>query len=1141
MIIKELHIRNIASVENALIEFDKPPLSDSPLFLICGDTGTGKTTILNSICLALYNEVPSLKSIGTSVFDAEGVQTNNPCQLMRKGTGVSSVSLRFEGNDGKHYLAEWDAWRAHKKAAGKIQGAVRILTCEETGIVLKKEQEIKPVVEELTGLDFTKFCRTTLLAQGDFAAFMNGKDNEKVAILEKLTGTEIYARIGLKVHLLCSQSKERKEALENEIKGSDLLSDEQVEAIGQEVAALKAEGEKLSGDLKVADGKLEWIKGEKDLTDKLQGVAADLDKAKTALNSDENKYRMRTLADWDKTGGIRGEMAHKRDLDSLLSHNKKCLEEKGKDFSFFVSGLLWMKSEQETDSANLERIKSRLTDDQPNVRMYNALGEINAYIKTAIDKRAESERLKCVISKADADIVAAQRHLSDSKEELVKTAAQFSERKKLVLDLSKSLEALDFESLSRAVNEDSDKMNATDSAIAAVAFFADRSKELENAAARLKELNEESAKVQSVLSSLNEAVPALRLKWIELDNQLKGQMNLKNSLVELHNVFEKSGKCPLCGTTVEGLHTEEVIDSQIALAKHKAEEAKSALTQATDEFNALSSRLKSLSGDIVSASKDVSAKRGSLLKAESQAVAAVGAFGLKLSSENIVGLLKSLRNDFSRRKEADAKAFSDANLLRKNYDSAKTALDKLADELASKEKVCQSIVDKSSALENDRKISFNSSELALKDVSGALSKLEELVTFTVEWKNVDLAQLRDVISKSAKEYARDKESGEKLALSLADAQKNIDSASSEIEALKHIFPSSVSLAPVSSLMQSASSSVSLVSRGVEVKNLNLSLSAFVTEVRSLTAVIGSTEAQLSGTAEKIRGYLELNPDMSEERLVVLSAISDADASKIRQWLEKLNNAVVGFEAQSAQIHSQLAAHQKIKPMISAEATYDSLSSDRAAVAAAVQLNNEQRVEKETIVKRNAENVAKVAQKKERLDFLRAENGRWNELDSVFGGSDGMRFKRIAQSYVLRALLVKANYYLRQLFNRYELECADGQLAINVIDHAQGNYVRNVSSLSGGESFIVSLALALGLSSINKDKINVDTLFIDEGFGTLSDDYLDSVIDVLDRLYQISGRKVGLISHVSKLRERIPTQIQLTRTGSNSSSVKIVNI
>ncbi|MFA6593508.1 MAG: SbcC/MukB-like Walker B domain-containing protein, partial [Bacteroidales bacterium] len=576
----------------------------------------------------------------------------------------------------------------------------------------------------------------------------------------------------------------------------------------------------------------------------------------------------------------------------------------------------------------------------------------------------------------------------------------------------------------------------------------------------------------------------------------------------------------------------------------KAEEAKLALTQATDEFNSLSSRLKSLSGDIVSASKDVSAKRGSLLMAESQAVIAVGAFGLKLSSENIVELLKSLKNDFSRRKEADAKAFSDANLLRKNYDSAKTALDKLADELASKEKVCQSIVDKSSALENDRKISFNSSELALKDVSGALSKLEELVTFPVEWKNVDLAQLRDVISKSAKEYARDKESGEKLALSLADAQKNIDSASSEIEALKHIFPSSVSLAPVSSSMQSASaasSSVSLVSRGVEVKNLNLSLSAFVTEVRSLTAVIGSTEAQLSGTAEKIRGYLELHPDMSEERLVVLSAISDADASKIRQWLEKLNNAVVGFEAQYAQINSQLAAHQKIKPMISAEATYDSLSSDRAAVAAAAQLNNEQRVEKETIVKRNAENVAKVAQKKARLDFLRAENARWNELDSVFGGSDGMRFKRIAQSYVLRALLVKANYYLRQLFNRYELECADGQLAINVIDHAQGNYVRNVSSLSGGESFIVSLALALGLSSINKDKINVDTLFIDEGFGTLSDDYLDSVIDVLDRLYQISGRKVGLISHVSKLRERIPTQIQLTRTGSNSSSVKIVNI
>ncbi len=125
-----------------------------------------------------------------------------------------------------------------------------------------------------------------------------------------------------------------------------------------------------------------------------------------------------------------------------------------------------------------------------------------------------------------------------------------------------------------------------------------------------------------------------------------------------------------------------------------------------------------------------------------------------------------------------------------------------------------------------------------------------------------------------------------------------------------------------------------------------------------------------------------------------------------------------------------------------------------------------------------------------------------------------------------------------LTSRYQLDCDDGSLTINVIDRNHGDSVRNVGLLSGGESFVVSLALALGLSAISKEKIHVDTLFIDEGFGTLDKDVLDTVITTLDRLHAIGGRRIGIISHVQDLKDRIPTQIRLLRSGPSSSRVSV---
>lgn len=164
--------------------------------------------------------------------------------------------------------------------------------------------------------------------------------------------------------------------------------------------------------------------------------------------------------------------------------------------------------------------------------------------------------------------------------------------------------------------------------------------------------------------------------------------------------------------------------------------------------------------------------------------------------------------------------------------------------------------------------------------------------------------------------------------------------------------------------------------------------------------------------------------------------------------------------------------------------------------------------------------------------------KWAKLDSLFGSSDGKRFKVIAQGYTLKLLLIHANTHLSYLADRYRLQQVANKLTLQVVDRYMLDEVRTVHSLSGGESFLVSLALALGLSSLSGRNLNVDSLFIDEGFGSLDSETLNLAMEALEQL-QLQGRKIGVISHVQEMSERIPTQIQLHKGRSGRSTVKIV--
>jgi exonuclease SbcC len=166
----------------------------------------------------------------------------------------------------------------------------------------------------------------------------------------------------------------------------------------------------------------------------------------------------------------------------------------------------------------------------------------------------------------------------------------------------------------------------------------------------------------------------------------------------------------------------------------------------------------------------------------------------------------------------------------------------------------------------------------------------------------------------------------------------------------------------------------------------------------------------------------------------------------------------------------------------------------------------------------------------RIDGLRADADVWQRLSGLIGSAGGDKYRRFAQGLTLDHLVALANRHLQRLHGRYWLRRRDGgELELEIVDGWQGDAARDTRTLSGGESFLVSLALALALSDLASHKTSIDSLFLDEGFGTLDGETLELALDALDAL-NASGKTIGVISHVEALKERIPVQIRVSKTG-----------
>ena len=292
--------------------------------------------------------------------------------------------------------------------------------------------------------------------------------------------------------------------------------------------------------------------------------------------------------------------------------------------------------------------------------------------------------------------------------------------------------------------------------------------------------------------------------------------------------------------------------------------------------------------------------------------------------------------------------------------------------------------------------------------------------------------------------------------------------------------------------------------------------------------------QHTTAALEIQQWLNQHHDFNAVLLEQLHQIENAQQQQMRLTLQTAERCLNDAHAALKTIQQQCHQHAAQQPAIE----YAQLHTQMAGLLENIQSTLDRRDRFKVDLARHQDNLDRQAKFADQIQAIQSEEHRWGKISGLMGDKEGKKFRDYAQQYNLDILLEHANQQLAMLSQRYTLKRLENSLSLAIVDHDMDGETRSVASLSGGESFLTALALSLAIATMASGSMKIESLFIDEGFGTLDASSLHMVMNALDQL-QSQGRKVVLISHIQEMHERIPVQIQVQPVGAGASRIQII--
>ena len=1123
---QKLIIHNIASFEDATIDFEKQPLSDSEVFLITGKTGAGKSTILDAICLALYADTPRLdgtKMQGDTNDGDKTIKIDDPRQLMRRNTGESFVSLTFTGSNGVHYEATWSVARARKKVTGNMQQKCWQLKNLDTDFTITKDKEIEAEIRAAIGLDFNQFCRTTMLAQGEFTRFLNSKDDEKAEILEKITGVDVYSKIGAKVFAVTGEKELAWQTAQKLVEGTRTLSESEVAEKNEVLNTLSKEYNDLKSRSDKDIAKRDWIKTANDLERGVANAKEELQKANEVVESEDFKNKETLVKDWNSTIEARGWMAEAQKAESVQKKQAKLLDDLSIDFATLLGGQKYAKIEIENAESEINGIDDFLNTESDKAVVYENSQTIIGYLNAienghdAIGKNKnnitnEKKSLDGVLTPAYEK---AKKDAKNAKDTFDKEEAEVKTQEEVVnefnlIELRTQRDAL--RDLIGKISTAKERIDALDDAKTQYELTR---KSLEEQRFTLDEKKETSKNMEN---PIYEAKIKMNVRKEDLDCQKDTVDKFASALRLKLNVGDV---CPVCRQKIEiELPHEEDLSALVNELQKAYNEAEKTYKDLVESKVKLDAEIKTET-KVYEKNKKAFDEDKSVTTAEQKAKDACKDCGIETFDSTTPSALTKLGESTiaeyntidGKIKEGESKE-KEVKRLRKLLEAKRPNIEMLVQKIQHAEKDvndCKSRIVTAEAL-------IQSKEKDVEDAKQKASRLMSSGIWEVDWE-VSPKEFASYLSSATRAYNDATRKRQALQASLDKAKTSCANVQSVINAILAEVPAWKAI-EVTTAVESAH----LLDKA---NNIDNKVTVALTQLRN-------ADESFKTNYGKLESFLLEHESLSKERLTVLSSYTSNDILREDSELTKDRNAVVSKKTLLQNANRLRAENQQKKPELTEEDTFEALQERISTYDTQLNEIGEKRGAINQELKTDKENKKRLGTLMEDADKKKADYNKWSRMNLLIGDSTGSKFRKIAQSYVLTNLIHSANSYMKTLTDRYTLKVTPGTFVISVEDAYQGFVSRSASTISGGESFLVSLSLALALSDIGQT-LSVDTLFIDEGFGTLSGEPLQNAISTLRSLHTKAGRHVGIISHVEELQECIPVQIQVIQEGNNSSS------
>jgi exonuclease SbcC len=1207
MKILAIRLKNLASLAGPVaLDFTAEPLASAGLFAITGPTGAGKSTLLDALCLALFGAVPRLGSTGRDAKVPDGeheIATGDPRNLLRRGAGMGYAEVDFIGVDGVRYRARWEANRARDKAGGKLQPSRQTLQdLDSERLLATQKGEYRPLLEARLGLNFEQFTRAVLLAQSEFSAFLKADDNERSELLEKLTDTALYSRLGRRAYDKARSARQQLEALQAQEGAFAALDDDARLALDNSLSTARQA-------LSAAQAQRRALQHQRDgLRLATEAQAAEQELAAAEQQWQQLEAERQDLAHLEALAPQRPVLERQKRLTQQLHTLTLGIAEANSDVAARQQAADTAQTTLTATQAALDAASTTQINEAPALRLafeqHSALRHLEQQLAPLQARQGQAEQQYREAERGLAELTKAQREGADVAQaidtrleasaplarlasawqayqprlhQLVKGAARKAELASELPALRQAIEAA--REHQAGVQAGLDELNGTlgdprdlgERLQLLSGLIRDNRSGLEGLGAledhwrRWAELEERLAELNAQQQALAEQRQARTTegKSVSAEHQaatqaldVTVQVLERQHLARLRAGLVPGEPCTVCGSPEHPVQG-QAADTN-AMAQALEAQGLEDIEAAQAKVQGLSNRLAELRAEVAAVIEQQKQLRVQQQRLDAQQAAALEALKALPRHDELLAtpaprrqawltealgrVRQQIDNDDTQLKTllaAQAQAtgqLEQSRLAQQAVDDSTRALHYHQEQLQGEEqRFDEALQAFATLLPEDRLQRLRTAPgPALADVSSALDQ------------RLRLLEQQQAQARAQEQRQQQVQVGEAQLKGLAQQreglQADVQALEQQCEHARATLAEHLGGKPSADAWQAQLEQTVTHARAAHAEagaSLQQALSdaqAARSRHQALTDQQASAQVELAELEPTLLSWRQAHPQLSDSALERLLTLTDSAVSALREQIGQAHTrreqGVVLLRERQQQVQAHHAQPQPYA--LSPEALAEALVNAGAECERLEQACAEARAAQLEDDRRRQAREALAAQ----LAHAQAEHRRWGRLSALIGSAEGDRLRKIAQAYNLDLLIRHANAQLLQLVRRYRLKRGGSALGLLVVDTEMGDEVRSVHSLSGGETFLMSLALALGLASMASSTLRIESLFIDEGFGSLDPESLQLAMDALDNL-QAQGRKVAVISHVQEMHERIPVQIQVKRQGNGLSEVTVV--